>query len=177
MPKRSKIETEIPLEKRRELEEKLKNNSFSGFQELSDWFSEIGFSISRSSIGRFSKKFQQRIETIKLVTEQAAAINELLPDDSNLLGDAASRMAQSLIFEILMKLEASKDPEDIEIVTDLSRAIAALNRVAISQKKFMDAMKEKIKPEVEEIRQEMKQKGLSDESADFLCAKFLKIVD
>lgn len=132
MAKRSSVE-QIPKAVKEWLDRALVESNFSGYTLLHELAKAKGVDISRSALGRYGQKFEERIKTLRLATEQAKAIVDASPDDGNAMSEALTRMVQEKLFTVLMALEVN--PEDINI-TKVSRAIADLTRASISQKKW-----------------------------------------
>jgi len=132
MPRRSAV-LSLPETLKAELDRRLVASGFAGYEQLSAWLAEHGQSIGKSSIHRYGEQFEQRIRSLKLVTEQARAIVAESPDHENAVGDALARLVQEKLFAVLMDLQV--DPEQIDI-HKIGRLIADLGRATISQKKW-----------------------------------------
>jgi len=172
MPVRSSIE-KLPDEIRRELNEKLIGNSFSGYDDLSSWLQEKGFNISRSAIHRYGKDFEDRLEALRIATEQARAIAETTGDESNFMGDALIRIFQQKIFDLLLKLEVDGQEYDL---AQLSKMISQMNATSIDQKKYMDEVRKRTKDVAGQVEESLKREaGISDEFAATIRQKILEI--
>jgi hypothetical protein len=139
---RAKIDR-LPKEIREELDSRIVKKGFAGYRELSAWLREEGFEIRKSAIHNHGQKLEQRLKAIKLATEEARAIVAASPDDDNAMNDALVRLVQDRLFTFLVDLEL----EDIDAVklSKVSRGIADVARASISQKKYMQEVRERVK--------------------------------
>jgi len=169
MPKPSLVSL-LPQDLQSELDKKLISNGFSDYAGLACWLGEKGFVISPSSIHRYGKDFKVKVENIKLLTAQAKAIVENTGDDDNAVGDALSTLAQSKLFDLLLRfdIEAGLSGEDDKGGVDflgLVRAVSQLNRSSVTVKKFREEMREKARQAMDMIKKEIKYKGgVSDQT-------------
>jgi len=155
-----------------ELNRRLIAGGFSGYQELTDWLDEQGFSISRSSLHRYGQKFEDQLHELKLATEQARAIAENAGDDENALGDALTRLAQQKAFKVLLELQ---DPGEISLPS-LGRMIADLNRSSVTVKRYMAEVKDKVKQAAEVVKKQAIRGGLSEDVIREIEEQILGIV-
>lgn len=121
------------------LDDLLIARGFSGYAELELLCRERGVDISSSAIHRYGKNFQQRLEAVKLVTEQARAVVESAPDDEGAVNDALMRIVQEKLFNILVDAEL-----DTDNLPKLARAIADLGRAAVNQKKLAAEVRKQV---------------------------------
>ena len=171
MPQRSAVSL-LPNDVKEELNRRLIAGGFSGYQELTDWLDEQGFSISRSSLHRYGQKFEDQLHELKLATEQARAIAENAGDDENALGDALTRLAQQKAFKVLLELQ---DPGEISLPS-LGRMIADLNRSSVTVKRYMAEVKDKVKQAAEVVKKQAIRGGLSEDVIREIEEQILGIV-
>lgn len=184
MPKPSLISM-LPQDIQNELDKKLIGNGFSNYHGLAAWLGQKGYSISPSSIHRYGQDFKSKCENIKLLTAQAKALVENVGDDDNAVGESLSILAQSKLFDALLKIdiEAELEGEDGEgkksglDFLGLIRAVATLNRSSVAVKKFREEIKQKVQLTADKISSQMKAEGLSDERADWLRSRILEIAE
>jgi len=177
MPRRSAVSS-LPKELREELDRRLIDAGFQGYQELSDWLGEQGYRISKSAINRHGRSFQEELVALKAITGQARAITEAAGDDENAIGDAALRMCLHKALEILRDYDFAA--EDISFL-DLTQAISRLNKIAIDQKKwlvkwrleFKDLLEQKFK----NLEGEIIRKGLDGETLKVIRQEVYGIFD
>lgn len=170
MPRPSKCDL-LPEEVKTQLNQKLVEQAFSRYEDLSEWLDTIGYEISKSAIHRYGKEFKSQLEAIKLATEQAKAIAEVCDDDANLLGDALNRLAQQKAFRVLQEVEPADDVDFTRLVS----AIATLNRSSSDGKKFKTQMQKQAKKTAEEVEKVAQDGGLSADTISAIKSKILGI--
>jgi hypothetical protein len=146
MPRRSAIDT-LPREVKDWLDRALAENGFGGYQLLSEELKARGYEISKSAVHRYGQQFEERLASLKLVTEQSRAIVEANPDDDNAINDALMRLTQEKLFGLLMEMEV--DPSKVNMA-GITRSIAELGRATVTQKKWMAEAREKARQEAQE---------------------------
>ena len=119
MPERSKIRR-LPDEVRRQLDSRLVGNGFGGYSELSGWLADQGYEIGKSSIHRYGSDLEERIERIRLATEQAEALVEASGDESGAMSDASIRLIQERMFDVLLTSQEG----DVKALSSAARALA-----------------------------------------------------
>lgn len=171
MPARPAV-LKLPQEIRAELDKRLVESSFSGYVALSDWLKKQGFEISKSAIHNYGQKFEERVKSLKVATEQARAIVAESPDDEGAMGEALMRLVQEKVFGVLLELEV--DPDDVNI-SSLTKSIAQLGRTSIAQKKWMAEVREKSKLAADVATRIAKKGGLSPTAIETIRREILGI--
>lgn len=150
--KHSKIDI-LPQDLREAINEQLAGG-FT-YKEITDWIKNQGHDISESSVGRYGKGFLSKLERLKIVKEQAAAIvNNNQDAPATEMAEAANQMALQLIMEKLMQvnnLDGLKDGKILELFNALSKLeISGAKREAVklSFNRGVDAAVELIKREL-----------------------------
>lgn len=172
MPERSKVE-QLPDEIKAWLDEHLVKNNFSGYVALSEELKKRGFEISKSSLGRYGKAFEKRIEAIKKQTEMYKILRDHVGDDEGAMTDGIIRQAQYMIGEIMNQM-GPQDLDGIEL-PKLIRAIADLSRASVSQKKWMAEVKKRSQAAADEAEAVLKSEGLSAEGVKTIRETILNI--
>ncbi len=177
MGKKSKVLTELPSNVKQELNKRLLENGFSDYVALSDWLDEQGYSISKSSIHRYSKKFQKEHQAISIATEQAKVLAETIPDDEGAMAEALTRVAQNKLYDALVGLDVESylEEDTVENLPKLVGAIAKLNQSSVSLKKYQQEVRSKLKAASEEISQIVVKGGLSDTAVDAIKNRILGV--
>ena len=158
MPPRSKIETELPDQVLSELNSRLINSGFSGYLELEKWLKQQGFSIGKSSIGRYGMAFEKRLSQVKLSTEMAKTLIDNVADDGDALGEALTRVAQDKAFNLLIDLDI--DADNIT-PAQLFKAVTDLGRISAPQKKFAQEVRSQM---MAKMSASAKANGVSEET-------------
>ena len=165
----------LPEPIRAELNQRLLNSSFSGYEDLAAWLDAKGYKLGKSSLHRYGKKFEERIGALRLVSEQAKAVVAEAPDDDNAVNAALIRLAQEKAFNVLMELEL--DPETIEF-PKLMRAIADMGRASVQQQKYAaEARKTALEAAAKKIDTVARKSGVSEETIDLFRRSILGIND
>jgi hypothetical protein len=159
MPVRSIIES-LPDEIRKELNQLLIENHFSGYEQLRVWLFDKGCQISVASICRHSQKLQKELIEFQQINEQVKTICEEIGDDKNNLAEVLTRLAQKKCFEVLMNF---KDPDEISL-TALVRAISELNRSSITVKKYRAEVAERAKAAAKKVKGIISKGGISEQT-------------
>mgnify|MGYP001354329864 CR=1 FL=1 len=150
MPQRSKILT-LPDNVKTDLNKKLIEGGFAGYEALSEWLSAQGYEISKSALHRYGSEFEQRLGAIRVATEQARAVVEAAGDEKGFKGEALMQLVQEKAFQALVKME---DAGDMSLAS-LGRMVADLNRASIAQKKWMEEIKQKTAKVVENVEKKL----------------------
>jgi hypothetical protein len=88
MPLRSKVAV-LPDEVRDELERRIVENAFGGYQDLSEWLHGQGYQIAHDSVQRYGSRLRQKIEAMDLLSEEAKALSAVAADAGATMVDAA----------------------------------------------------------------------------------------
>ena len=103
MPARSKVAM-LPDELRTELERRMAERAFSGYQELAEWLQSEGYPISDDSVQRHGAKLQRKLELLDLAGHQARALTQA-GYDADIASDAMVRLLQVQLFSLLFEAE------------------------------------------------------------------------
>lgn len=175
MPQRSKIST-LPDTLKAELNRRLIQSGFSGYEGLEEWLTDQGWQISKSAIHRYGSKFEERLGAIAMATEQAKAIASAAEDDGNAMSDAVIRLIQEKVFAMLVDME-SLDPENVSL-TSIGMMIAKLTSSSVQvkeqQRKYKDRAEQAAK-EIDNLLGQSKNRGLSEDMAAQIRSKVLGI--
>jgi hypothetical protein len=98
----------LPPEIREELNRRLVNGGFSDYRGLSRWLEEQGYEISPSAINTYARRFEQRLEAVRLATAQARAVVEAAPDDDDRINQALMKIVQTTLFEMMIDLNDTR---------------------------------------------------------------------
>ena len=175
MPSRTQI-SQLPEEIRTELNKQLIQNNFSDYEALSQWLSQKGCQISRSSVAYYGRKFRVEIESLRQNTEQTAALAEVLKDDPNDIGHTLIELVKHKAFQVLLNIDLEQEQEEGKIkFTELARLIASLSKSDIELRKYRQSLKEKAEAAIEKV-DSLQKKGLSPEIAAQIRAQILGMV-
>ena len=174
MPPRSKVE-QLPPEVKAWLDQALVQSNFSQYTLLSAELKKRGCEISKTGLHRYGQDFEDRLKTLRMVTEQARAVVQASPDDDGAVNDALVRLTQEKMFGILMELEV--DPTSIDL-TKLARAVAELGKASVAQKRWqMEARKSALAEAAKEAGIAAKSVGLTDDAVEQIKRRILGIAE
>jgi hypothetical protein len=173
MGQRSKI-VFLPDEVRQQLEHRLVGGKFTGYVELEGWLREQGYEISKSSIHRYGTQLEERLNALKVATDQARALVAASPDDAGDMSEAVLRLMQEKIFTALMDMEL--DPADVSL-PGLAKALAPLVRANIANKKFAAEVRDKTRAAAEAVEKLARKGGLEADTVDMIRRQILGIAN
>lgn len=171
MAPKSKIQG-LPQDVKDWLDKALIDGNFSDYELLAANLRARGYDISKSSVHRYGQQFEERLSTLKLVTEQARAVVQASPDDDDAMNQALIRITQEKLFTLMLDLQI--DPDDVDIAK-VTRSIADLARSSTDAKKYAREIREKAKTAAEEVATTIREAGLTDAAAEAIRDKILGI--
>jgi predicted transcriptional regulator len=171
MPKRTKVK-QLPKAIKTWLDRALAENGFSQYESLAAALGKKGFAISKSSLHRYGRQFEARVEQIRTATEMAKVIVETNPDDDNSQNEALIRLCQERIMQLLVE---TKDGDDAGTLVKLTRAIADLARASVNQKRYREEVEGKAKSAAEKAAKIARRGGVSKASAEAIQKLILGI--
>jgi len=166
MPPRSKVYG-LPPALRDELNARLVANGFADYRGLEDWLKGQGYSIGKSALADYGQDlkedFDAAMSDVKKATELARAFANSDPDEQASLVDATARIAQESLLRITIALrKMEEDPiSAARQISSVSRALADLGRVTISQRKFAQEVRERVNAAAAAAEKIAKKGGLS----------------
>lgn len=172
MPPRSKI-MRLPKPVKDWLDHALAENGFADYELLAADLKARGYDISKSAIHRYGSEFEQRLQTLKLASEQAKAIVAASPDDEGAVSEALMRLVQEKLFQVM--LEFKVDPEKPLNIASAAKAVAELTRATVSQKKWQQEVREKAGAAADAVEAIGRKGGLSAEALDTIRKGILGI--
>ncbi|HVA40134.1 MAG TPA: phage protein Gp27 family protein, partial [Candidatus Binataceae bacterium] len=145
MPPRGKLKT-LPPALREELDRRLIEGNFSSYRELTKWLAQQGFHISDSSIHRYGSRLEQRLEAIRIATDQARLVVETSPDEDSRITEALLRLVQQHLFSVLVELSDSGLKQ--ANLASIARSVAEMARASVLHRKFVQENREKLAAKV-----------------------------
>lgn len=179
MAPRSKVE-QLPAAIKEWLDAELVAGGFAGYEaleaELNARLEAAGadYRIGKSSIHRYGSSFEDRIKSLKLVSEQAKAVVGAAPDDEDAVSQALIRMTQEKLFNVVLDMQV--DPSKLNLAA-VTRAIADLSRSSISNKKFAAEVKARAAAAADAVESLVKKSGLTPSAVDQIRREILGIAE
>lgn len=182
MPRRPRIETDLPKDVRIWLERELAEGNYSGYERLSATLAEMGYEISKSALHRHG----QKMEATTRLLRDARAITESLAAE---LGDAAVQGKQgrllvettrALVTQMLEKMaggDGALTPKDAMM---LGKALAELGRALRYDQDFETKVREQVVKEEREraaqvVTTAAADAGATEDQVAFIKARILGI--
>src|ERR1700687_5425786 len=162
----------LPEHLKIELDRRLSAGTFRSFRILSDWFADNGYEISHTALHKYGLKFDRRLESIRLATEQARIVCEQFKDDDVNMQGALLRLVQTHLFEILSAVKeeekrttgatGARIKEKIAPVniTALARSVSGLVRAEAENRKLAERTRVAVSEAAKKV-DEAREKGLS----------------
>lgn len=141
MPRRARIETDLPDEVRKWLDRALADGNFSGYERLESLLRERGFGISKSAIHRYGAKLERRLAAVKASTEAMKLLDEASGDERDSRSSGLMALIQTELFETIVNLQEATgedvDPaERVKMLSNAAKNIATLSRASVNVKRF-----------------------------------------
>jgi len=173
----------LPEDVKIELDRRLEAGTFRSFRILSEWFAEKGYEISHTALSKYRLKFDRRLESIRLASEQARIVCEQFKDDDVNMQGALLRLVQTHLFQML------RDVKDEEIrttggaatekiapinITALARSVSGLVRAEAENRKLAERTRVAVSEAAKKV-DEAREKGLSVDAANQIRAALMEI--
>lgn len=165
------------------LKVRLEDSGFQDYQQLTNWLTELGYEISKSSVHRFGKKHEQKMQAVSLSTQAAIYMAERNPDDAGALSSTVITMMQSEFFNALVQLQSLDDDEDVKpmdrmaALSKISKGIAELSKASVNQKKHQIEVRDKATAAADKVEQIANKGGLTGDTVQEIRKAILGIAD
>jgi len=151
----------LPIEVKSWLDQELIRLNFTSYRDLAGNLKEQGYKISKSSVGRYGKRFKAQQKHLRESIRQAKMLAEEVGGDGAAMNQALTALAQDKLMGILHD-EAF---DDFIKLPDLVRSIASLNRSDINTRKFQIVQQAKEQAAKDAVKSMIKQ-GVNQEAID-----------
>lgn len=165
------------------LKVRLEDSGFQDYQQLTDWLTDLGYEISKSSVHRFGKKHEQKMQAVSLSTQAAIYMAERNPDDAGALSSTVITMMQSEFFNALVQLQTLDDDKDADpmvrmaMLSKISKGIAELSKASVNQKKHQIEVRDKAQAAADKVEQIANKGGLTGDTVQEIRRTILGIAD
>lgn len=141
------------------------------YQQIADMINEAGYKIGRSTVGKYAKRFNQKLESIKLAKEQAKALIETSAGLKMDLAEATTMASLQLLFDLLINTQAGElDKNTLNAI----KAASMLEKSAVSREKLKMQYEDGIEVAVSKIKSLLKEELKADSE---LTEKLNEMVD
>ena len=184
MPARSKVAM-LPDEVRTQLERRILERSFSGYQELADWLQAQGYRIAHDSVQRHGVRLARKIEAMEQLTYEAQALAAATNHASGSAAEVAIELIHQRILALLVQEPERSDESNgtgapasasdsacapgltLPDLARMTRILADLNRITMARQRQADANSSQRSEPTRSLRAqraETASKGLSEEA-------------
>lgn len=162
------------------LDKRFMDQGFCGYEEIAKILQERGYDISKSSIHRYGQKVEQKLAAVQASTQAAVMIADAAPDDSDMRSSAVLSLVQTELFNALIALQESENPDAdpadrIMLMAKAGKGIAEISKASVNQKKWESEVKERVQAAAKEVDKIVKKSGLSKETANEIRKQILGI--
>jgi hypothetical protein len=178
---RNKI-NKLPPDLKEGLDRMLGEGRMHTCRQLAKWLGENGFQISHSAIHKYGRKFERRLEAIRMATEQARIVCEQFKGDDEQMQSALMRLVQTHLFEVLTAVNETKNGIEAEgeatiapvNITALARSVSGLARAETEHRKWAARARANVAEAGRKV-EEAREKGLSPEAASQIKSILMEI--
>jgi len=150
----------LPESVRAELERRMVERAFSGYEDLADWLRQQGYQIAHDGVRRHGTWLKQKIEAMKRFAEDAKAIAAATSEGTYAAVDVTTQLIHQRVFSILLEEpERGEEPGGtaapvsaphshgggralaIRDLARLTRIVADLTRASIARQRRAEELK------------------------------------
>jgi hypothetical protein len=172
----------LPPDLKEELDRMLTEGTLHSCRQLAKWLGDNGFEISHAAIHKYGQKFERRLDSVRIATEQARIVCEQFKDDDVQMQNALMRLVQTRLFEVLSAANETEtgeaNAEEATVapvnVTALARSVSGLARAETEHRKWAERARANV-AEAEKKVDEAQAKGLSKDAAEQIKAVLMEI--
>ncbi len=172
----------MPEDLKAQLDQLLADGTFHSCRQLAKWLGDNGFEISHAAIHKYGQKFERRLDSIRMATEQARIVCEQFKNDDAQMQSALLRLVQTRLFEVLAlsneKVQGKGKQGGATIapvnITALARSVSGLAKAETEHQKWAERMRAGVAA-VEQKVEEARTKGLSKDAADQIRAVLMEV--
>ena len=160
MPARSKVEM-LPAEVRTELDRRIVERAFSGYQDLAEWLQGQGYHIAHDSVQRHGSRLQRRIEAMERLAEDAKALTAAAAQAGDGIVDVTIQLIHQRVLSMLLDApepgeessssgiaagapHSDRGALELRDLVRLTRIVADLSRVTIARQRQAEQMKSQL---------------------------------
>lgn len=178
MGRRSSV-SQLPEQFLDELNRRLVDNGFSGYQELSAWLREAGFEISKSSLQRHGTQLEADFEEAMADVRRTRALARAVKDEGDEGGvlSATSGVLQEQLLRIAIALRhTDADPaEAAKSISQVARAHADVGRMQVALSKWQEELRAKAQAAAAACEAVARRGGLTSEAVEMIRREILGI--
>jgi len=179
MAKQSAID-QLSADDKSWLDASFRDQGFCGYEEIAEILQERGYNVSKSSVHRYGQKLEQKLAAVQASTQAAIMIADAAPDDADQRSAAVMSLIQTELFNSLIALQESNDPETsaadrIALMAKCGKGIASIMQASLGQKKWMLDVRDRVEKAAQAVESIVKKGGLSSKAAAEIRKQILGI--
>ena len=165
---------------REQLTRRLTQSGFTGYDDLTQWLSDLGYQISKSSVHRYGQKLEQKLSAVQASTMAAMEIAKAAPDDADVRSQAVMSLIQTELFNAFVELQAANDEDAdpaqrIAMLAAAGKGIASIMQASTNQKKWQAEVAKRTQVAAESASKIASKGGLSEQAVQEIRAAILGI--
>lgn len=141
------------------------------YAEVTAYLVDRGAAIGKSSVARYAKEFQARLDRLGVVKDRLRAIQEEVGGDALMMQDATTQLALHQVAEHLLKLDSLGDVNPVQLM----KALALLNSSSVQVRKYQEEQRKKAQEAASQVKDVAKKAGLSEDAIREIEEKVLGI--
>ncbi len=163
------------------LDKRFMDQGFCGYEEIANILQERGYNVSKSSVHRYGQKVEQKLAAVQASTQAAMMIADAAPDDSDMRSSAVLSLVQTELFNALIALQESENPDAdpadrIMLMAKAGKGIAEISKASVNQKKWESEVRERVKAAAKAVEKIVKKGGMSKDTVDEVKKEILGII-
>lgn len=172
---------QLKPEDRQMLDRWLMDKGFCGYEEIAEKLADMGYSVSKSSVHRYGQKLENKLAAVQASTQAAMMIADAAPDDGDMRSSAVISLVQTELFNALISLQESNDPnasaaDRIMLMAKAGKGIAEIAKASVNQKKWESEVKERVERAAKAVEAIAKKGGMSKEIVNEVKKEILGII-
>lgn len=168
MARRSRVETELPVELRGEANRLLLEGMT--FDDMTAWSTNKGYDISRSSWGRYGKEFYEAFQAVKRFEDQSRVLTSESGEGLT-MEEAVSKM---LLQKVMAAITTGKF--DILELPRLISDVAKLQQSSVQREKLKDDLATRARAAADKVSKIATKGGLSPNAVDQIKREIMGVV-
>lgn len=151
---------DLPDDVRHELDEMLADTSF-GYIAISEWLSAKGYTISKSSIGRYAKRNGKMQLRLREINESAREYAALIRDNQEL--DLAKVASNIYLQQLMARITEAGSDEFAQIgIGEAGKLLSTIMRASVYEGRYSAARKDDIAEASELVMQQFRAQVVHD---------------
>jgi Protein of unknown function (DUF3486) len=172
----------LPPDLKEELDKMLSAGRLHSCRQLAKWLGDNGYEISHAAIHKYGRKFERKLQAVRMATEQARIVCEQFDGDDEQMRSALMRLVQTNLFEVLVAVKETEKGSAAEEgatiapvnLTALARSVSGLARAETEHRKWAERARAGVAEAGKKV-EEAREKGLSKDAAEQIKSILMEI--